>query len=55
LEDAPRMGCPLPELGPEVRMLLVEEFRVVYRVDGSEILILHVIHTRRDLPKAWRA
>jgi toxin ParE1/3/4 len=54
LEEASSLGRPMPGLGPGVRMLVVERYRVLYRVLGDRVLIDRVIHSRRDFPKAWR-
>jgi toxin ParE1/3/4 len=54
LEDAPSLGRPMRGLGPGVRMLVVERYRVLYRILGDRVEIDRVIHSRRDFPKAWR-
>lgn len=54
LERSPQLGRPIPELGPTARALVVERYRVVYRIAGLEVLIQRVIDSRRDFPKAWR-
>ena len=55
LEHAPSLGRAVPALGPGLRMLIVEGFKVVYLIAGDErVEIVRVIHGRRDFPKAWR-
>jgi toxin ParE1/3/4 len=46
----PDLGRMVPEAGREtIRELLVQPYRVVYRRDDDEVLILTVQHERRDL------
>ena len=54
----PTMGRKMPEaLDDNVREILFQKYRIVYRVEASRILILMVIHGSRDLaevdPKPW--
>lgn len=54
LEILSERGSPVPEYGePEIRQLLVDPFRLLYRVSGSEIFILGVLHQRQDVER-WR-
>lgn len=47
-------GSVVPEYGdPDLRQLLVEPFRLLYRVDESEVFILGVLHQRQDVQR-WR-
>ena len=54
LEHLPELGRSVPELGPQIRMLVVHLFRVLYLPAANYVLVLRVIHGRRDLPTAWR-
>lgn len=50
LADLPRRGRVVPELErPNLRELLVGNYRVIYRIDETEIVILAVRHGRRLL------
>ncbi len=54
----PMMGRRMPEaIDENVRELLFQKYRIVYRVETSRILVLMVIHGSRDLaqvePKPW--
>jgi len=54
----PMMGRKMPEaLDDNVREIMFQKYRIVYRVETSRILILMVIHGSRDLaqvdPKPW--
>lgn len=46
----PRAGRKVPEFENEnIRELLVYSYRVIYRIEGSEVLIAAIIHGKRDL------
>jgi len=46
----PRSGRKVPEFENEnIRELLVYSYRVIYRIEGSEVTIAAVIHGKRDL------
>jgi plasmid stabilization system protein ParE len=46
----PDMGRVMPEAGrPDVREVLVEPYRLVYRRDPVEVVILGVFHAREDV------
>jgi len=48
-------GRIVPELGnPLIRELLVREYRLIYGVEESQIVILGVIHGKRDLKRLWK-
>jgi addiction module RelE/StbE family toxin len=51
LEDQPRIGRRVPEAGSrdDVRELIVQGYRIIYRVDIEDVHILTVIHGSRDL------
>lgn len=47
-------GSVVPEYDdPEVRQLLVDPFRLLYRVGEADVFILGVLHQRQDLQR-WR-
>jgi len=47
-------GAPVPEYGePHVRQLLVDPFRLLYRVSESDVFMLGVLHQRQDVER-WR-
>lgn len=54
LEAFPRLGRHVPEApeNPNVRELLIQSHRVIYRVETERILILAVIHGSRDLSQS---
>jgi addiction module RelE/StbE family toxin len=51
LEEHPRSGRRVPEVGnhDHIRELIVQGYRIIYRVGAGEIQILTVIHGSRDL------
>jgi toxin ParE1/3/4 len=61
LEDHPRIGRRAPEAGPrdDIRELIVQGYRIIYRVSTEDVHILTVIHGSRDLAgkesKPWDA
>ena len=52
LENHPEFGKPVPEFKhSEIRELLVESYRIIYRIaDLNNIHILTIHHSRRLLP-----
>lgn len=58
LADYPKVGRIVPETNDEnVRELLYQRYRIIYRVKGDSIEMLSVIHGARDLeeikPAPW--
>jgi len=49
LEDFPGRGAPRDDLRPGIRSLVFERtITVFYRVDGSVVTILRIVHSARD-------
>ena len=49
LKDHPRRGRRVPELDrPTIREVLHGRYRIIYRVDPRQIVVLTVRHGRRD-------
>lgn len=42
------------DLSPGLRSLAVGAYVIIHRIEGSDVLILHVIHGRRDLKTLLR-
>lgn len=61
LADYPELGRRVPEEPdqPNVRELVVQSYRIIYRVEAERILIATVVHGSRDLErleeKPWQA
>ena len=52
LIDFPKMGRIVPEYQQnDIREILVQSYRVIYQLEQNQILILTVIHGRRELTK----
>ncbi|HEY6323702.1 MAG TPA: type II toxin-antitoxin system RelE/ParE family toxin [Thermoanaerobaculia bacterium] len=49
LESFPDLGRIVPEGDGRHRELLVRSYRIIYRVEGQEILIVTVVHGSRNL------
>ena len=51
----PLIGREVPELNdPDIREIIVQKYRVIYRVEREAIKLGAVIHGARDLEKALR-
>ena len=54
LERLPRAGRERPDLGrPGLRSIPVSQYIVVYRVKGTVVRIVRVVHGARDLPRLF--
>ncbi|MCK4448034.1 MAG: type II toxin-antitoxin system RelE/ParE family toxin [Candidatus Marinimicrobia bacterium] len=58
LEQFPEMGRRVPEAEEDnIREILFQNYRIMYRAEPQRILVLVVIHAARDLslkePKPW--
>ncbi|MDZ7750545.1 MAG: type II toxin-antitoxin system RelE/ParE family toxin [Gammaproteobacteria bacterium] len=50
LDELPRWGKMVPELGSEtIRELSLYSYRILYEIKAPDIVVLAVIHKRRDL------
>ncbi len=45
----PRLGPRRPEIAPDARALVVGDYLVLYRVDGSNPVVVRVVHGARRL------
>lgn len=51
----PKRGRTVPELDhSEIRELFVKEYRLIYKIEQSRIVMLGLIHGKRNLPKLWK-
>jgi toxin ParE1/3/4 len=58
LESLPRLGRQVPEATDrDVREILFQAYRIIYRTTGERVEVLSVLHGSRDLtqrsPKPW--
>ena len=49
LAQHPNLGPARPEISPGARMLTVEDYLVLYRVRGSDVEIVRIVHGARRL------
>ena len=50
LDRLPRIGRVVPELGDDnIRELLPYSYRIIYEIKGEDVVVLAVIHKRREL------
>lgn len=55
LEHLARRGCIVPELSKTtIRELLVGNYRLIYQLRASEVIILAIVHGARDLAALWK-
>ena len=50
LARRPHIGRPRDDLRPGLRSSTVGSYVILYRIDGDDVIVLRVIHGRRDLP-----
>jgi toxin ParE1/3/4 len=48
LGETPGLGVPKPELGPNVRMLVLGNYLVFYETDANSVEILRIVHGARN-------
>lgn len=54
LNEFSERGRIVPELGnPNIRELFVREYRLIYSIEESGVVILGLIHGKRDLKRLW--
>lgn len=50
LDELPRVGKVVPELGNDaIRELSLYSYRILYEIREADVVVLAVIHKRRDL------
>jgi toxin ParE1/3/4 len=54
LSRHPYLGRKRDDLAAGLRSLAVGSYVIIYRVEGSDVRILHVVHGRRDLKDVIR-
>jgi plasmid stabilization system protein ParE len=53
LSDFPNLGQRVPELDDDlIRQLVVDRYRVIYRVRAQAVDLAAIVHGARDLPRA---
>jgi toxin ParE1/3/4 len=51
----PHLGTARPEIAPDARMLVVDDYIVLYRVNGADAEIVRVVHGARRLEGLFNA
>lgn len=55
LNEFSERGCIVPELGnPNIRELFIREYRLIYSIKESRVVIIGLIHGKRDLKRLWK-
>lgn len=54
LAQRPHIGRARDDLRPGLRSFPAGDYVILYRTDGKNALILHVMHGSRDIPKLLR-
>lgn len=54
LAQRPHIGRARDDLRPRLRSFPAGDYVILYRTDGKNVLILHVMHGSRDIPKLLR-
>ena len=54
LNELSERGRIVPKLGnPNIREFFVREYRLIYSIEELRVVILGLIHGRRDLKRSW--
>ena len=54
LNEFSERGRIVPELGdPKIRELLIRDYRLIYSIEQSSVVILALVHGARDLKALW--
>jgi plasmid stabilization system protein ParE len=54
LKEFSERGRIVPEFSnPNIRELFVKEYRLIYSIEESSVIILGIIHGKRDLKSLW--
>jgi toxin ParE1/3/4 len=51
LEENPRLGTKYPKLPPIYQTYPVGRHYIIYRMEGSDVIVLRILHDRMDLPR----
>jgi len=54
LSQHPHLGRRRDDLRAGLRSVTVDNYIIIYRVEGSNVRILHVVHGRRDIKSVIR-
>lgn len=55
LDELSQRGRIVPESGnPNIRELFVREYRLIYNIEENRVVILGLVHGKRDLRRLWK-
>ncbi len=55
LNEFSERGRIVPELGnPNIRELFIREYHLIYSIEESRVVIIGLIHGKRDLKRLWK-
>lgn len=55
LDELSQRGRIVPESGnPNIRELFVREYRLIYSIEENRVVILGIVHGKRDLKRLWK-
>ena len=54
LAQHPHIGRRRDDLRSGLRSFPAGDYAILYRIDDDDVLILHVLHRARDIPKLFR-
>jgi toxin ParE1/3/4 len=53
LADHPQLGPARPEIAPDARAIVVGDYLALYRVAGSDAVVVRIAHGARQLSKLF--
>ena len=54
LKEFSGRGRVVPELhDPNIREIFVEEYRIIYGIEEKSVVVLGLVHGKRDLSRLW--
>ncbi len=55
LENLAQRGRHVPEINDtDIHEIFIKEYRLIYKIDRHQVIILALIHGRRDLKRLWK-
>jgi toxin ParE1/3/4 len=54
ISEHPRLGRSRTDLRPGMRSFLTGNYVILYRIDRTDVLILRILHGRRDIEASLR-
>ena len=54
LSKSPRLGCERPELGTDVRSIVVGDYILIYHATDAVVTVVRIFHGARDIETLMR-